>query len=624
MTTALTAGELTALAGPSTVKGYLSVYTPTSVGTALINGAIGYNITMSDVTIDTASANWTTLVKKGMTVKISWTGNVRYFRLRKDASSTTVLPIGESAAADFGLIPQETIDDQGVPDNANVTVYDQRDLWTALPRIAGGTVYEDYDLAYTGTGPNVQQWPAVNLGKHVSTYIGSASSTSLTFANTPIYFGTSAPSAGAPYYWVQPGSWTVTAGGGSATTNSTMTATVPAGQYWLQCDANDALGTRYPAYRRVWVHNDSNPPIPVVRASITKDFTGTRARLLLPDYAVASITAGVMVNYFEMVTFNGSATSVPSASTNVTGWITRIDYTIERGVRYAEVEIGGPAELLNRLGGYTNYLSRAYPGTPSTLQELYYRNCTVDYFIWYTILMRAPNLALLFDHHFFSTSETSYRFPYAKFGSGSLLRQLQELASIISCNYGFDSTGAGWVARHPSLALAFSPATRSTTRRETLSPDKYTKVSGFSRNLRPSCRKVRLEMFYYDGASVAGYVTESPGNAPGQGASEERIDGQVVSYLQEGEEIAGHTYAQRNRPINDLTFEIGGNRDVYEPARMDTVAYSWTAAQSPENAARSAAGTVSRVSKEVSVGEVKTTVTVEPLTQGAPGVLVFS
>lgn len=621
MTTALSAGELTALAGPSTVKGYLSYYIPTIVGTALINGAIGYNITNSDIVIDTASANWTTVVKKGMTVKISWTGNTRYYRLRKDASSTTVLPIGESATGDPGLIPVESMDDQGIPDNANVTVYDQRDLWSALPRIAAGTVYEDYDAAAGTSQPNVAQYPAANLGKHVSTHIYGLSSTSLTFTAAPIFFGSNTAHPTIPYGWDIPGTWTVTAGGGN--TDSTVTATIPAGQYWVGCRMRDNAANVYQAWRRVWVHNDSNPPIPVVRASITKDFTGTRARLLLPDYAVASITEGVMVNYFEMCTWNGSATSVPSASTNVTGWITRIDYTIERGVRYAEVEVAGPAEMLNRLGGYTNYLTRSYPGAPTTLQEIYYPNCTVDYFIWYTILMRAPNLATLFDHHFFSTSATTYRFPYAKFGAGSLLRQLQELASIISCNYGFDSTGAGWVARHPSLALAYY-GTRSTTRRETLSPDKYTKVSGYSRNLRPNTRKVRLEMFYYDGATTVAQVGEAPGNAPGQGTGEERIDGQVVSLLGEGLEIAGHTYARRNSPINDITFEMGGNRDVYEPARMDTVAYSWTAAQSPENAARSAAGTVSRVSKDVQVGEVKTSVTVEPLTQGSPGVLVYS
>lgn len=625
MTTALTAGELTALAGPSTVIGYLSVYTRTSVATALVNAPSGLGYPIADIPIDTASGGWTTNVKKGYTVKISSSKfpNDRYYRVRKDATTNTVLPIMEISGGDVGLITVEKTDDQGIPDNATITVYDERDLWTALPRIGAGTVYEDYDATTATSQPNVAQWPANNLGKHVSVYIGSASSTSLTFTDTPIWFGTNTAHA-TPYQWSVPGAWTVTSGG--TTTSASVTANVPAGEYWLQLKLLDNSANPFYAYRRVWVHNNSNPPIPVVSTSITKDYTGTKARLRLPDYALASITPGVMVNYFEQCTWNGSSTSVPSASRNVTGWILSADYTIERGVRYAEIEIGGPAELLNRLGGYTNYLSRALGG-PTTLQEMYYKQCTVDYFLWYTILMRAPNLAQLFDHHFYSTSETSYRFPYAKFGNGSLLRQLQEAASWISCNYGFDSTGAGWVARNPSLELAYY-ASRSATRRETLTPSKYIKPTGITKSYRPACRKVRLEMFYYDGATTAPYITESPGAAPGQGTSDERIEGQIVSFLGEGEEIAGHIYAQRNSPISTVNFEIAGNRDVYEPARMDMVDYSWTAAQSPENASRSASGTVSRITKDVTAtehgNEVKMTVSVEPLTQGPPGVLVYS
>jgi hypothetical protein len=343
-------------------------------------------------------------------------------------------------------------------------------------------------------------------------------------------------------------------------------------------------------------------------------------RLRLPDNALASLPVGTMVNYFEQATWNGSATSVPTATTNFTGWVLSAEYSLAPGVRYAEVEIGGPAEVLRKLGAYTQYLEAAT--IPATWQQLHANCSAVDYVLWYTILLRAPNLALLFDHHPYSLDHTQYLSGYYKFKAGNLLTQLQGVAGFIACNYGFDSTGAGWVTRHPSLTGEY-PA-RSLARRDILTPARYQSVR-WTRRYRPEVRKVRAEGFAGGGIGnpPTAYIAEAPRGVPGQGVGEARLEGLTTISLLNGDDLkglAGGLYAQVNNPYPAATFEIPGNRDVYEPAKQEPVDFQCTAAQAPDGTAWDKSGVPQRVTKRIGPhGAAHITLELEPETTGADG-----
>src|SRR5512147_1615550 len=149
---ALTAAELLALSGPTTVKGYLAVFQPAVRATAQINdpgGAITYPLTTLPVDTVSNTTDWTG-AKTGSTCRITngATGAQHYYRLRQPPTATT-LYLMEMSSGDTGLMP-DSGSTTGIwfVDNDVIEVFDRFDLWSALPYLSyGGGVFtykEDY------------------------------------------------------------------------------------------------------------------------------------------------------------------------------------------------------------------------------------------------------------------------------------------------------------------------------------------------------------------------------------------------------------------------------------------------------------------------------------------------
>lgn len=605
---ALGAGELTALRlDGHSVRAYLSAHTSTVVESAQFNGAGSTANPYVQLAVTGASAGWTTNVKRNMTVKIIssvYTPNAIYLRARATPASSVVLDVMENSYFDPGLIPIEKFSYSVSPPAANgdtIQVLDRKDLWTHLPRISGANIYEDYDSTGYPTGLNLYPQPIVNMGKHVSTFVDAGQTyATLTFTVNPIYMLLST-AAGSPYAWTIPGSWSVTSG--SSSTQS-FTAHVPAGEYWLACTITNDSGYSQTGYRKVWVHDYStHAPIDIAQVSNdTRDLTGRKMKVRVLDGDLANIELGGLVNYWEVATWGGS--DVSTATTNFTGFVLSINYVMESGVRYAELNIVGPAEMMKRLGGFSQWIetTSGAPGA-TAYQQVYVNMSYVDTIIQYMLMLRAPNVLALFDHNPL-TPNASYGFPYYKINVGSIYDQIKGLAASMMANYGFDSRGTAWITRHPSNSAYYAAGAGlfAQAKRLTLAPATDITSIHAERQTRPRVRKVRGECFKAGtspGSPPTTAVVEAPAFTPGQGTGEKTIGGLNLQASSELQEIIGGEYGRENNPWPSVSVGLAGNYDVVEPAIQNPVGLQADADMSPDGVAWDKEGVVTRVSKRV-------------------------
>ncbi len=619
---ALAGGETTALAlNGHTVRAYLSAHHSAVLATAQFDGAGGTTPAAGVLPIKNATGGWLTgAAIRGQTLRITSSitaPNKRYLRLRDTPVSATSVKVNENSYFDPGLIPVETYlysFANWANDGDTVEVLDRMDLWTHLPRISGSNIYEDWDSSsYAAYNFNPQ--PIANAGKHVSTFVDAGQTyATLTFTMSPIWLNPLTIHATTPYTWTIPGSWTVTSG---SSTSASFTAQVPAGEYMLRCIVLSAQGTLTIAFRKVWVHDyASNAPIGIAQVSgDTRDLSGRRMKVRILDSDLSGIEPGVMVNYWEVASWGGS--DVATATTNFTGFVLSVNYVMQAGVRYAELAIGGPAEVMKRMGGFSQWIEAAV--TPASYQQCTTSLSYVDAIIVYMLTLRAPNVLALFDHNPMTTSNL-YLAPYWKINQGSLYDQIKSLAEAQACNYGFDSRGAAWVTRHPSLSTYAAPDVGSglniQAKRFTITPTMMTEVTG-ERQDRPHTRRVRGECFKAlgtVGAVPKVAVCEAPSMSFGQGASDKQMGGMILQGSAELQMIVGGEYARENNPWPSVSVKLAGNYDVIEPCIQNPVGLQVDASMSPDAVAWDKQGVVTRVSKRLTAnGEVEMSYDMEML-----------
>jgi hypothetical protein len=627
---ACTPAELAALAGPSTVRSFLSVVPLTVVGTAQIAGVpSGYEI--ASVFTTNESAGWSN-VRAGMTARIqsAYGTLLGYYRVRRAPSGNT-LDIMETGGSDPGLFPvigRDTVSMVG----GTLTVYNRYDLWTVLPRIIypgfglGATFYEDYDepVGTKNTTPEVivnivARDSRGNRGRHISTLV-TGSGDAMTFTAS-VYKWAPSDSSTVSYAWTVPVSWT----GVSGANTNVLSATVPVGHHVLRLTVTDSVGGTCERIVHVWVHHETNyPPLLVTNiTSDTEDRTGRRMSFSVYGQDMTQIPDGAMVNYWESCTWNGV---VPSNSTFITqfpGWFLRYGYASREGLMQADPELVGPSHVLALLGGYSQYFERV--DNPTEWQHIAPQIATLHFCLFHMMRWRAANLLTLFNYTPFTTSPASARMPVFKVDGGNLLAQLQNLASAyFRANFGCDSYGNFFHRRHPSL-LALDAERNAVPERITLSPSTVEGISG-NRELKFRVRKVRGEAFYNDGLSrlPVPFLSDSPSAAPGQGTSDMRLEGQITDSGQADLNwLTGNVFALENNPLRDIQVKVPKHLSVISPAHMTWVRLMISGAYLPDGVSferRCVPTRVSRAHRED--GTVDTTIEMEAETRGGTGITV--
>ena len=562
ITPALTSGEIAALDGPSTVLRYLSPVLNSVKATALINQA-AFVYPLIALTVDTTSADWLN-GEVGDTVYIGTTPGgheIGIYRMKTAPNSTTLF-IGEESAGDPGLIPQ-SIRTGAFANNQYVTVLDRADLWSVLPRIDPVTakIYEDFNLSVgtNNTTPPPLTYIYINgRANHLADYI-ETDTLAITAVASVIRWPTSGSST-VSYAWTVPGSWT----GVSGATSATLTANAPPGNYILRVTITDSVGGA--AKRKIYVNvHDAivNPPLLIsnMPRSDTRDRVGRRMSFDLYDNRLASIPDGAMVMYFEVGTWNG--TDVPTATKQFNGWVQRVERQGSEGLRDAAIDLIGPANILTLLNSTSQVIQ--VNTSPTTWQQAVASLMSASFMAWYILKWRTGNLLLLFNFTTFSTDPTGQRLPVWQIDKGSILQQIQQLATD-SGNFGANSAGEFFFLKLPQM---IKYANRSgIVVRDSLNASIYNSVTITEEKMN-RVSQVRGEAFSWNGSATqpTPYYSDAP-QSPGQGGSQIKLLSQVVADQDGDNVLAENWYAYKNNPYPSVVTKVQGNRDVIEPAEL--------------------------------------------------------
>lgn len=572
---ALTAGEITALAGPTTLRRYLKAAPATVIATARVNQSV-FGYPLAQITVDTTSAGWSN-VRPGMTLYIGSSSGAHdkgIYRVRLTPGAST-LYIGEMGQADPGMLPVDLYNTL-IVDNDYITVYDRYDVWSVLPRIVypdGSTIYEDYDLAvgtYNTTPPPIVNVTINGVSGHYGKYITTAN-----HALTCVVTCTQWVAQTYTYAWSYPAGWT----GVSGSTTATLTATATPGDYTVACTVTPNVGNAIRVVRHIFICDaTTNPPIVIseMPEGDTRDRTGRRMIFNLYNNALASIPDGAMIHYWEEATWN--ATTVSTATTSFTGWVLKQTRQTDPGLRSARIEVVGPTGLMALLNGTSQIITAA--ATADTWQKVVPALSSASFLAWYILSWRAGNLLKLFNFTTFSVSASGQRLPEWRLDKGTLLQQIQQLATERG-NFGANSQGEMFFLRHPSMT-AYSGRTAGIVQRDTLTSSLFKSVTIEQRRYKLACQ-IRGEAFSWDGSAAlpTPLLSDAP-FVPGQGGAAQKLTSQVVDSQSTLDQLTGDYWAFVNNPFPDVSVTIEKNRDVYEPAELPFVTVTVSADLSPD------------------------------------------
>ncbi len=574
---ALTAGELTALAGATSVR-VLAAVLPTTNETARVNAPSGLTFPLAELPIDGLSANFLTNVRAGQTVWIGSSAGARdrgVYRIRATPGAST-LYIGEIGAGDGGRMAFN-LRAAAISDNDHITIFTSHyDLWSVFSIIdydgENVSFFKDFNRAYINE--NSAPPPIVNLGKHLWLQPDSGQ----TYATTSI---TATPVAWigtvSSYSWLTP-AWTNTSG----TTTATLSGRAPAGWSYVECTVTLSTGAAFTARRNVYVYDRNNPPVPVTAiASDISTRDGWRMTLDLADNALASYPEGSMVQIRLECTWNDAYGSVSSAVQDFTGWIVGETWRTTPGLRDGQIEIVGPGFILQRLLNTSQRLDES--GAPSTWQEALPSLTKARYMIHYLLSYHAPNLLKLFDLTFDSMVSTDDRLPAIVSPRSTLWQQCKALAFRAYLELTCDETGAIYCIRHPNRTATASRS--SITNRATLTPSIYESMTVEPRSA-PEVGVVRGSANAYDGAGgLVPYESRAPGLKAGQGSGEAQLGEQIVDSQATLDGRTGLAYAYQNAEIVSVNVTIKKAWTVFSPAHLYFVQLQNDAALLPRAAA---------------------------------------
>lgn len=659
---ALTPSELLALAQPSAIRRFLS-YIPLNnniQGTAIVaSGVTGapYFVNNSYIGIPyTSGSAGMSSIPHNSTIWIGsapLTHDVGIYRTRwDDNGASSPLNTMQISFSDVGLQPGITDNLSNFPGSIQagqyITVLKSRNLWQAQERITLGptTYYKDYDRAW---GSDTIAPPAiVNIGPHRSVFVDSGQSyATLTFSITPIIWpGTT--SATLSYTWTLPAGAVLVSGSltGSITnqiTGGTITVQFQVGWQVLKLSVtNTNIVSAYNltlAERYIWVHDGSPyapgpnfPPLPIGAInSDQRDMTSRTVQLRLLTQDSESLTEGAFVNVWTVPSFAGS--SVPSLSTQCSGWITTAQFQSESGQMQTDLTIKNSGGVMQGIISKSNRIDIAT--TPANWQQVIPALGTVEYFIYYMLLYHVVNFLPLFD---FWPWQDPLSNTYLGVGltanAGNEMAQLQEIAKKAFLRFGTDSNGAAWIRPHPSEMLV---ALRNTNLiiRAAMFASMFEHID-WQQDYQQKVGSVQGEGFQYTGAidPLSGQniptplLARSPGALTGQGLSEQRLESQLVPDANTLLVITGLYYAELNNPLPKLNLSMPYNLDVFEPAQQNAFSMDLIGTLTPNGQTLQALGFLSgnwvptQVNLADADGTTTVTVVAECQTYGVNGVSI--
>ena len=602
-TTALSAGDLVnARAGGDTVIRHLSVIPLNQIATATLNQST-FSIINDELTVDNASAAWTTGVLPGMVVYIGTSGagsrEIGVFRVRATPGSVTELKIAETTIYDIGFL---ALSDLAIlSDNADITIYEDFNLFSVFPKITysggvdarSGAFFKDFDIAYTTQNETTPSFIG-NLGSHPVGFVDTTTNVfTVAFVITTEVFTSSVST----YLWDMDGG-TITVG---TTASQNPTATFSQGEYLVTCKITLANGVNETFRRWVIAHNAANPPLNIEISSDRRDMTGRKMRIKMTD-SIGNLENGMMAIYWEEASWNGN--DIASASKNFVGWVRNLNDNSSPLLTERGFEMLSGLEIMKERIAFGQQL--VVKADPANWQEVLSSLSHIDYWVFY-LLRYHTTLLTLFD--LVTSGLTSLTTQAWSVDRGNIVNQINQSASRVNCNVGQRSDGAIYIARDPQMMTLTDRS--AVIERMTIVESDFTTID-FSEGLYPATGQVEGSGFSWDGVELTPFLSLAPGYVGGQGTKTGTLQNQLVSDLNDMLFRTAYAFAKQNNPYQDMRLTIQRNLDFFEPVEQYWVRLTIAAAQMPDGNAFNRLAAVRSVSvSHKANGEKSLTLTLE-------------
>ncbi len=254
---------------------------------------------------------------------------------------------------------------------------------------------------------------------------------------------------------------------------------------------------------------------------------------------------------------------VPTATKQFVGWIQRVEREGSEGLRQAAIDIIGPANALALLNSTSQLIQ--VNASPTTWQQAVASLMSASFMAWYMLQWRVGNLLRLFNFTTFSTDPAGQRLPQWQIDKGSVLQQIQQLATDRG-NFGANSEGEFFFLRLPQMIDYVDRS--GVVVRDSLDASIYNSVQITEEKMN-RVSQVRGEAFSWDGSAVLPipYYSDAP-QSPGQGGSQIKLLSQVGANQATDNVLTENWYAYKNNPYPSVVTVVQGNRDVIEPAEL--------------------------------------------------------
>jgi PKD repeat protein len=443
MTRAITAGELVTLRkNGQAAKLFMAVYQPSTIAAGTLDAPPSSDNMAADLDwtkVSGTSANILTdmLVYVGTSAGAYDKGMVR---IRK-TSSDTVLYIGAVSEIDW------TAGD-------HLTVVNEFPIHARNPRILSGTIYMDYDTAYSAQHSNPD--PIVNIGPDVVLWMSGA-----TVVFTPTC---------SPLDWtgtaIVPTSYTWVAAGASATSDlTTATPTITynaAGSYLVSCTVVTSGGASFQRHLIAIVTTAASPGITEFDVdTFSGEYLdgGWSCAVTLYDQATKTELrdrSRVLIwarDWYGGV--EGSYGPVDHAENLImSGWLLGETIQPDPAGKSVSFQIGGPQAVLRTCRSQSGSLSATDFGDGAAVSWERMANVTVPKALWHlarwrSTLSRCCDIRLSADVAHTGT---------VSFTAGDLMSQFGEVARKAVAALVCNSAGQVWIDRDPQTIRAANRA----------------------------------------------------------------------------------------------------------------------------------------------------------------------
>ena len=443
-----------------------------------------------------------------------------------------------------------------------VTVYSHHPLWALFSRISSRTFFKEWNTAYSTQ--NSQPPPVANTGTWQAAKINTGETASFTLPRSGVSTSFALGSA-----TISSHSWSLPAGvslsNGSTASDSVITITATAGYHQIAYTVTDSNAKTHTAYTWLFVSDGTTGASLSERyaVEITGDNQTPEGRVLnlsITGENLSSVIypgAGILLR--EWAKYNGSDLSNGVGVDTFVGYVTDPQIDHDGNIGTVNLTVESPFIYANRVPIPSQYLEEK--ASPANWTQATSALTNPRGFLYYIMKWHAP---AILDMHDLDAPQVEPRRKDSAWQAGSLSKSMSEVAKYITGSVGSASDG--------TTVMRTNPMYMDNTDRNALANiitwlDRDLQVPySYVKRFRSLVSQATTGAFAFNGTAIKAWLA---GKFWGQGTSTPTLSNFTVTAsdgLPRVLEVAGHYYADENRPILEIPITLTMNQDIIDPA----------------------------------------------------------